>query len=148
MVVGITEMDRSVATVIKVLAGFQVRFSSNYKPRVVRAACRSHDWAGQSLFSIGPYLWANYSYPYETTIEITDWLLEAAKDLARRERTTLRHLVETGLVQVLRDSDATGEFHLRDESFEGRGLQSAFKAAGWEQIHEAIDLHDDQDSTP
>ncbi|MBI1843588.1 MAG: DUF2191 domain-containing protein [Actinobacteria bacterium] len=84
----------------------------------------------------------------KTTIEITDWLLEAAKDLARRERTTLRHLVETGLVQVLRDSDATGAFHLRDESFEGRGLQSAFKAAGWEQIHEAIDLHDDQDPTP
>lgn len=83
----------------------------------------------------------------KTTIEITDWLLDAAKDLARRERTTLRNLVETGLAQVLRDRDKSGTFHLRDESFEGRGLQSTFKTAGWEQIHEAIYLRDDQDLT-
>lgn len=85
----------------------------------------------------------------KTTIEITDSLLDAAKDLARKERTTLRDLVETGLAQVLRDREVPRAFRLRDESFAGTGLQPEFQTAGWDQIRDAIygDDHHANDRT-
>jgi hypothetical protein len=74
----------------------------------------------------------------KTTIEISDSLLLAAKEYAAKEGTTLRALVELGLLRVLEDRERTGAFKLRDVGFEGRGLTPEFRDAGWEKIRDAI----------
>lgn len=73
----------------------------------------------------------------KTTVEIPDALAEEAKALARRERTTLRALIEAGLRHVLRERGRPGRFELRDASFGGRGLQPGLREGDWERIREA-----------
>jgi len=73
----------------------------------------------------------------KTTVEIPDPLAEEAKAVARREKTTLRALIETGLRQVLRDRRRRARFRLRDASFGGRGLQPGFREEDWQRIREA-----------
>ncbi len=73
----------------------------------------------------------------KTTVEISDALARDAKDLAARENTTLRALIEAGLRMVLRERRRRGRFRLKDGSFGGRGLQPEFRDATWEQIREA-----------
>jgi len=72
----------------------------------------------------------------KTTVEIPDALAEEAKDVARREKTTLRALIETGLRQVLRERRRRSPFRLRDASFGGRGLQPEFREGDWQRIRE------------
>jgi len=73
----------------------------------------------------------------KTTVEIPDALAEEAKAVARREKTTLRALIETGLRQVLREYRRSSAFQLRDASFGGRGLQPEFREGDWQRIREA-----------
>lgn len=73
----------------------------------------------------------------KTTVEISEQLARQARELAERERTTLRALIEAGLRAVLRERRRRSHFELRDASFRGRGLQPAFRAGRWEQIREA-----------
>jgi len=73
----------------------------------------------------------------KTTVEIPDPLAEEAKAIARREKTTLRALIETGLRHVLRERRRRSEFRLRDASFAGRGLQPGFREEDWQRIREA-----------
>jgi hypothetical protein len=73
----------------------------------------------------------------KTTVEIPDPLAEEAKAVARREKTTLRALIETGLRQVLRDRRRRTRFRLRDASFGGRGLRPEFREGDWEHIRQA-----------
>ena len=73
----------------------------------------------------------------KTTVEIPDPLAEEAKSVARREKTTLRALIETGLRQVLRDRRRRARFRLRDASFGGQGLQPGFRDGDWQRIREA-----------
>jgi len=73
----------------------------------------------------------------KTTIEITDELLERAREAARRERTTLRSLVEEGLRLTLDRKNERSAFRLRDESVGGRGLTPEFQGAAWERIRDA-----------
>lgn len=70
----------------------------------------------------------------KTTIEIADPLLTAAKDLASREQTTLRALVDEGLRQLLRQRRQKERFELRDASFGGRGLRPGIREGDWETI--------------
>ena len=72
----------------------------------------------------------------KTTIDISDPLLEAAKNAAAREGTTLRALVELGLRQVIETRKRGGAFRLRKASFRGQGLQPAAKDLTWEQMRE------------
>ena len=74
----------------------------------------------------------------KTTIEIADPLLAAAKELAAKEKTTLRAVVETGLRRVLEEHEQLPPFRLRDGSFKGRGFQPEFRDASWERIRDAI----------
>ena len=78
----------------------------------------------------------------KTTIEISDPLLAAAKELAAKEKTTLRAVVETGLRRVLEEHEQSQSppptFQLRDGSFKGRGLQPEFRDGSWEKIRDAI----------
>ena len=73
----------------------------------------------------------------KTTVEIPDPLAQEAKAVARREKTTLRALIEAGLRQVLRDRRRRSRFQLRDASFGGRGLQPEFRNGDWQRIRDA-----------
>lgn len=73
----------------------------------------------------------------KTTVELPDALVHEAKQLAAREGTTLRALVERGLRDLLRSRRARPDFRLRDASVDGRGLAPEFRSAGWDAIRDA-----------
>ncbi len=72
----------------------------------------------------------------KTTIHIADSLFEEARKVARRERTTLKALVDEGLRKVVaeRQDRMPGAFKLRRGSFKGGGLQPRLAGATWDQI--------------
>jgi CRISPR/Cas system-associated protein Csm6 len=72
----------------------------------------------------------------KTTIEIADTLLEEARQIALREKTTVRALVEEGLRRVVVERKRPGTFRLRDASVDGRGLQPGVADASWDRIRE------------
>jgi hypothetical protein len=72
----------------------------------------------------------------KTTIEIADAVGEQARQVAEREGTTLRALVEEGLRRVLHDRARVRRFTLRNASYKGRGLNPGLVDAGWERIRE------------
>jgi hypothetical protein len=72
----------------------------------------------------------------KTTVEIPDALLEEARKLAARERTTVRALIEAGLRRILAERRRTGAFRLRKASFKGHGLQPHVADATWERIRD------------
>ena len=72
----------------------------------------------------------------KTTIHIPDSLIEEARRLAHRERTTLKALVEQGLRRVLAERKRRNGFRLRKATFNGQGLQPHVAGASWEQIRE------------
>lgn len=74
----------------------------------------------------------------KTTVNLPDELVREAQQLARRERTTLRELIETGLRSVIKERLGDVQFVLGDASVGGRGLQSGFRDATWEQLRDAI----------
>jgi hypothetical protein len=74
----------------------------------------------------------------KTTIEISDPLLEAARQVAVQEKTTVRALVEEGLRKVIEERRQGSAFKLRKVTFKGQGLQPGLAGASWEQIRELI----------
>ena len=75
----------------------------------------------------------------KTTIEISDAVLAEAKKVARRERTTVRALVEAALRRFLAERRGREKpFRLRRASFRGKGLQPGFEGGSWERIRDAI----------
>ena len=74
----------------------------------------------------------------KTTVNLPDELLREAQELARREGTTLRQLIETGLRAVFKDVSREAGFTLTDASVDGHGLQPGFSDATWEQIRDTI----------
>lgn len=68
----------------------------------------------------------------KTTIEISDPLLKAARQAAKRDGTTVRALVEHGLRLALAERRRTGPFKLRDASVDGHGLQPGMDGLSWE----------------
>jgi hypothetical protein len=74
----------------------------------------------------------------KTTIEISDSLLDSARKLTVRERTTLRALVEEGLRAALERRRKNRGFTLRDVSFGGEGLQPGFSHDRWEDVRDAV----------
>ena len=74
----------------------------------------------------------------KTTVEISDPLLERARQAARREKTTVRQLIEEGLRRVLAERRQRGPFTLRKASFRGDGLQPDLGTAGWDRIRDHV----------
>ncbi|MEA2990959.1 MAG: hypothetical protein QOG83_3670, partial [Alphaproteobacteria bacterium] len=72
----------------------------------------------------------------KTTLDISDPLLREARQLAARERTTLRALVEQGLRTVVADKNRRAPFKLRKASFKGRGLRPELKDADWDRLRD------------
>ncbi|NIJ12876.1 hypothetical protein FHU38_003220 [Saccharomonospora amisosensis] len=74
----------------------------------------------------------------KTTVNLPDELLREAQNLARREGTTLRNLIESGLRTVVQQRTGESRFTLEDASVDGRGLRPEFRGAGWEHIRDVI----------
>ena len=73
----------------------------------------------------------------KTTIEMSDPLFKAAKELAQRRQTTLRALIEEGLRRVINDSQiqAKSAFKLQKASVGGKaGLMS--EPENWQQLEQ------------
>jgi hypothetical protein len=70
----------------------------------------------------------------KTTLEIADPLLREARQIASRENTTLRALVEQGLRQVVAEKKKDKPFRLRDASFKGDGLHPDVANLSWQEI--------------
>lgn len=77
----------------------------------------------------------------KTTVNLPDELVREAQELARRERTTMRELIETGLRAVLKQRSTGASFVLADLSVDGRGPRPAFRGASWEHIRDSIYGH-------
>ncbi len=74
----------------------------------------------------------------KTTIEIATPLLEEAKAIAAKEKTTLRALVEEGLRQILRSKRSRNSYLPADGSVDGGGLTPEMEArGGWAKIRHA-----------
>lgn len=74
----------------------------------------------------------------KTTVEIVDPLLDEARQVAAREGTTLRALIEEGLRRVLEERSARGEFRPRRATFGGRGPRPEVREGSWERIRDLI----------
>jgi len=72
----------------------------------------------------------------KTTIEIPDPVFAEAKRVARREKSTLRALVEEGLRLVLERRGEEERFQLRDASVGGQGLRPELRGASWDEIRD------------
>jgi hypothetical protein len=75
----------------------------------------------------------------KTTVDIADKILIRIREVARREGTTLRSLVEEGLLTALARREQTrSSYHWPDLSFEGEGLADEVAEGGWESIRDRI----------
>jgi Arc/MetJ family transcription regulator len=74
----------------------------------------------------------------KTTIDIADDLLEKAKRRARREKKTLREVVEEALRRRLDEKQPTRTFRLKRHAFHGRGVQPGIVEGDWEKIRDLI----------
>jgi len=72
----------------------------------------------------------------KTTIQIPDSLFEEARQVAHRERTTLKALVEQGLRRILSERKRRTGFRLRKATFKGKGLHPQVAGSSWDQIRE------------
>jgi len=74
----------------------------------------------------------------KTTVLIPDPLFASAKEIARRDGTTLAALVEEGLRKVVNDREKHGTtFKLADASVDGKGMNPEY-AGNWDAIRDAI----------
>lgn len=72
----------------------------------------------------------------KTTIDMSDALVLEVRQLATREHTSLRALVEEGLHLVLERRRHTSPFQLKDRSVDGQGLQAGVSDDNWDAIRE------------
>jgi hypothetical protein len=74
----------------------------------------------------------------KTTIDISDHLLNRAKEVARREKTSLKELTEEGLELAIAKRAAHRTRGVKPVVFNGRGLSSEFRGKSWPAIRDAI----------
>jgi hypothetical protein len=73
----------------------------------------------------------------KTTIDISDSLMQEAKDLAARQGITFHALVEQGLREIMSKQEPQKKITLRKAGFKGKGLQDEFRSENWQKIREA-----------
>lgn len=74
----------------------------------------------------------------KTTVDIADDLLKRSQQLAKREGSTLRAILEEGLRLVLKERRAAGSRAFRFPTFGKDGLHAEFRDAKWEKIRTTI----------
>lgn len=85
---------------------------------------------------IWPCILLNMVSHMKTTVEIPDPVLDAARELARREGITVKALIERGLRRELEEAEAGHRFQLRRASFRGKGLREDQPGVSWERLRE------------
>lgn len=90
-----------------------------------------------ALSSIEPIylIWLTHM---KTTVEIAEDLFVRSRDVARREGTTLRALIEEGLQAVLDRRDRQESYRWPDLSVGGQGLAPEIGEGTWELIRDRI----------
>jgi elongation factor P--beta-lysine ligase len=83
------------------------------------------------------YGWYDMATHMKTTVEISDALLAAAKQVATREKTTVRSLIEEGLRYVV-SRRGRSKYRLRDASVPGKGLHPDLEGMSWDAIRDRI----------
>jgi hypothetical protein len=74
----------------------------------------------------------------KTTVDIADDLLKRSQQLAKREGSTLRAVLEEGLRLVLKDRRKPGSRAFRFPTFGNGGLNAEFRDVDWEKIRATI----------
>ena len=74
----------------------------------------------------------------KTTVDIADDLLKRSQQLAKREGSTLRAILEEGLRLVLKDRRTPGSRPFRFPTFGKDGRCAEFRDADWEKIRSTI----------
>ena len=74
----------------------------------------------------------------KTTIEIAEDLFARTRELARREGTTMRALIEEGLRATLARREQKAPYHWPDLSVGGDGVSPEVAEGGWELIRDRI----------
>ena len=74
----------------------------------------------------------------KTTIDISDNLLNRARELARKEKTTLKELTEEGLALVLAEHSSNAPRRVKPVVFKGKGLSESFRGRSWADIRDEI----------
>jgi len=74
----------------------------------------------------------------KTTIDISDHLLQRAKDLAQDENTSLKELTEQGLELVIEKHLSRKPHVVKPVVFDGQGLSPVFKGKSWAEIRDEI----------
>jgi hypothetical protein len=74
----------------------------------------------------------------KTTVEIADDLLKRSQQLAKREGSTLRAVLEEGLRLVLKGRQTPGSRAFHFPTFGKGGLNAEFRDADWERIRSTI----------
>jgi hypothetical protein len=79
-----------------------------------------------------------YPCGMKTTIDISDHLLNRAKEVARREKSTLRELTEEGLELALAKRASRISRRVKPVVFTGQGLSPEFRGKSWAEIRDEI----------
>ncbi len=74
----------------------------------------------------------------KTTVEMSDSLLRQVKQIAVKEHTTVKALIEQGLRIVVADRKRRSGFTLRKATFRGDGLVSGRSLQDWSAIRELV----------
>ena len=75
----------------------------------------------------------------KTTLQLSDAVLAEAKELARREHTSLRQIVERALRREIEAAENNrAPFRLADASVDGQGLTREFGDAEWARMRDAV----------
>lgn len=74
----------------------------------------------------------------KTTVEIADDLFTRTREVAKREGTTLRTLIEEGLRIVLAQREQKASYQWPDLSVEGQGLAPGVEDGAWEPLRDRI----------
>jgi hypothetical protein len=88
--------------------------------------------------NIEKYSYIAYSCIMKTTIDISENLLHRAKELARKEKTTLKELTEEGLQLVLSRRGRGSSRKIKPVVIQGQGLSPAFRGKSWAEFRDEI----------
>jgi hypothetical protein len=74
----------------------------------------------------------------KTTVEIAEGLFARTREVAQREGTTLRALIEEGLQTALSRREEKTLYRWPDLSVAGEGLSSGIEGGSWEPLRDRI----------
>jgi predicted transcriptional regulator len=74
----------------------------------------------------------------KTTVEISEDLFVRTREIAQREGTTLRNLIEEGLRAALARREQQTSYRWPDLSVRGQGLAPEMEEGSWETLRDRI----------